>query len=92
MKLCKETKWDLEIGDFLYDGKYHNVFRVTNLWEGGYRGSRKSLSITVDWPDGRRLYGGRSSDFYGMEIVNADSPEELYESAVSLWKELGGTV
>lgn len=87
MKLNKDTKWDVQIGDFLYDGKYHSVFRVTNLWEGG---NRNALYLTVDFPDGRRLYGGRSSDFYGLEIVNGNSPEELYESAVSLWVELGG--
>lgn len=87
MKLNKDTKWGLRIGDFLYGGKYHSVYRVANLWEGGFRAA---LYITVDFPDGRRLYGGRSSDFYGLEIVNENSPEELYESAASLWRDLGG--
>lgn len=89
MKLCKDTKRLLQIGDYLYDAKYHNVWRVSNLWWGA---DGRSLNITVDWPDGRRLYGGRSSDFYGLEIVNADSPEEIREAAVSLWRDLGGKI
>ena len=89
MKLNKETKWTLKAGDFLYDGKYHNVWRVVHLWWGA---DGRAVYITLDWPDGRRLYGARSSDFYGLEIVNADSPSELYESALSLWRELGGTL
>ena len=60
MKLGKETKRMLQVGDFLYDGKCHSVWRVTNMWWGA---DGRALYITVDWPDGRRLYGGRSSDF-----------------------------
>lgn len=90
MKLCKETKFTVREGDFLYDGNDHFVLRV--MGTRGAANRQDGLYITTELPDGRRVYSGRASDYYGMEIVNADSPEELYESAVSLWTDLGGKI
>lgn len=68
MKLNKETKHSLEIGDVLRfpEGDYV----VLNTWVSGRY--NQGLSITLRIPDGRTIYGMPSSQLYGAEIIKAN--------------------
>lgn len=67
MKLNKETKHSLEIGDVLRlsDGDYI----IRNMWASGYH--NQGLNITLTDPYGRTIYGMPSSQLYGAEIIKA---------------------
>ena len=63
MKLNRETKKDLEIGDVLRDSC--GDYTVLNI----IHGMRGNVSLTLRIPDGRTLYAYPSSQCYGMEII-----------------------
>lgn len=72
MKLTKDTRDCLEIGDILKDK--HDTFVVTNIFASGRCGNGKS--VTIKWlksrdgkSDGYTIYGYPMSKLYGLEII-----------------------
>ena len=66
MKLNKDTKHDVKVGDVL---RFENgdSYIVTTIIEGSYR---NALSFTIrDIKDGRTIYAHPSSKLYGADIV-----------------------
>ena len=67
MKLDKNTKQNLKVGDVLRfsDSEEYEVLRI-------YQGfsNRTAMNLTLKLPDGRIIYYTPSSHFYGGEIIS----------------------
>lgn len=95
MRLDKNTKYDLEIGDILSDGsgKFREV--ITNMWtsENGkviyvtLRCIRDESSTSRNWSMyGRVTYGTPTGQLYGLDIVK---PEEFTDADIAAIEDLG---
>lgn len=67
MKLDKNTKCNLKVGDVLRfsDSEEYEILRI-------YQGfsNRTAMNLTLKLPDGRIVYYTPSSNYYGAEIIS----------------------
>jgi hypothetical protein len=95
MKLNKDTKYDLEIGDILVDdrGRFKEV--ITNMWtsENGKVVYVTLLCIKDAEPVGRNwsmygrvTYGTPTGQLYGLNIIK---PEDFTDEDIAAIEDLG---
>ncbi len=74
MKINKDTKWDVEIGDYIqFD--YGDKYLVLNVYSAGYR--NQGLKFTLqDVKTKRCIYGHNSSECYGAELIKGTTEAE----------------
>lgn len=75
MKLDKNTKHDLKVGDVLRfsDSEEYEVIHIFC----DYKVNRNAMSLTLKRNDGRMLYCVPSSTFYGCEIIHNMNYKEV---------------
>lgn len=68
MKLNKDNKHTLKIGDILDFGYDKEQYIITNLWANSSRAN--AINITIQNIHTKQtIYGYRSSECYGAEII-----------------------
>lgn len=74
MKINKDTKWDVEIGDYIqFD--YGDKYLVLNVYSAGYW--NQGLKFTLQDVETKRcIYGYNSSECYGAELIKGTTEAE----------------
>lgn len=80
MKLDKNTKHDLKVGDVLRfsDSEEYEVLRTIR----SSATNSNALNLTLKCPDGRVIYGTPSSHYYGAEIISRSADTSKPKIAV----------
>lgn len=74
MKLDKNTKHDLKVGDVLRFSESEE-YEILRIFYGSV--NKNAISLTLRIPDGRIIYCTPSSHFYGGEIIHNMNYKEV---------------